>query len=61
VGYFELPSVAHYLIVHPAKRSVIHHRRETTGGIATRILSSGKIQLDPPGLSVLVEEFYAAE
>jgi Uma2 family endonuclease len=57
--YFQVLSVAHYLIVHPTKRSVIHHRREASGGIATRILASGEIQLDPPGISVMVEEFYA--
>jgi Uma2 family endonuclease len=59
--YFQLPSVAHYLIVHPTKRTVIHHRREASGGIATRILSSGELHLDPPGISLMVEEFYAAE
>ena len=57
-GYFNVPSVAHYLIIHPTRRSVIHHRRETSGGIATRILSSGLIRLDPPGISVMVESFY---
>ncbi len=56
--YFQVPSVAHYLIVHPAKRSVIHHRRAASGSIATTILSSGAIPLDPPGITVMVEEFY---
>jgi Uma2 family endonuclease len=60
IGYFQVPSVVHYLIVHPAKRSVIHHRRGPTGEIATRILVSGAIQLDPPGIAVAVEDFYAA-
>jgi len=59
--YFLVPSVAHYLIVHPTKRTVIHHRREASGGIATRILSSGELHLDPPGISMTVEEFYPAE
>jgi Uma2 family endonuclease len=61
VDYFQIPSVAHYLIIHPAKQAVIHHRREEPGGIATRILTSGAIQLDPPGISVTVEEFYPAD
>ncbi len=26
-GYFAVPSVAHYLIIHPTKRVVTHHRR----------------------------------
>ena len=60
-GYFEVPSVAHYLIVNPTKRTVIHHRRDESGSIVTRIMASGEIKLDPPGISVMVEEFYAAE
>ena len=59
--YFQLPSVAHYLIVHPTKRTVIHHQRKASGGIATRILSTGELHLDPPGISMTVEEFYPAE
>ncbi len=59
--YFLVPSVAHYLIVHPTKTTVIHHRREASGGIATRILSSGELTLEPPGISMMVEEFYPAE
>jgi Uma2 family endonuclease len=59
-GYFEVPSVAHYLIVHPTKRTVIHHRRDESGSIVTKIMASGEIKLDPPGLSIMVEEFYAA-
>jgi Uma2 family endonuclease len=58
-GYFLVPSIAHYLVIHPTKKSVIHHRREPSGSIATRILASGEIQLDPPGIAVMVEEFYA--
>ena len=58
--YFRIISVSHYLIVHPTRRSVIHHRREDSGSIATQILASGEIKLDPPGISVMVEEFYAA-
>lgn len=27
VGYFAVPSVQHYLIVHPTKHMVIHHCR----------------------------------
>jgi Uma2 family endonuclease len=37
-GYFSLPSVAHYLIVHPDERYVIHHARGEGESIATRIV-----------------------
>ena len=40
--YFRVPSVAHYLIVHPTRRTVTHHRR-TTDSIDTRIMVNGPI------------------
>ncbi len=57
VGYFKVPSIAHYLIVHPTKRTVIHHRRHGSG-IETRIIASGPIEMDPPGITITVEEIY---
>jgi Uma2 family endonuclease len=56
-GYFLLPSVAHYLIVHPTRRTVIHHRRSGEG-IDTRIIVNGPIKMDPPGIVITVEEIY---
>jgi Uma2 family endonuclease len=56
-GYFAVPSIDHYLIVHPVRRRVIHHRR-IRDGIHTEILSDGLINLDPPGLSVEVADFF---
>jgi Uma2 family endonuclease len=56
-GYFQVPSVAHYLIMHPTKRRIIHHRR-TAAGIETRIIASGDIAMDPPGIVITVEEIY---
>jgi Uma2 family endonuclease len=58
-GYFRVASVAHYLIVHPTRRVVIHHRR-TQDGIATRIVADGPIGMDPPGIAITVEEIYGA-
>lgn len=57
--YFRVASVAHYLIVHPTRRTITHHRR-TASGIDTRIVVNGPIRMDPPGLVVTVEEIYAA-
>ena len=44
-------------IVHPVRRFVVHHRR-TDAGIATAILSGGPIGMDPPGITVAVEELW---
>jgi Uma2 family endonuclease len=58
-GYFRIASVAHYLIVDPDKRIVIHHARGTGDVVATRILSEGVLRLDPPGIEVAIGELFA--
>jgi Uma2 family endonuclease len=50
--YFRVPSVAHYLIIHPTRRTVTNHRR-TDAGIDTRIIVHGPIRMDPSGSSSL--------
>jgi Uma2 family endonuclease len=57
--YFKLPSLHHYLIVWPDKPQIVHHRRtDAGGGIDTKIITSGAIRLDPPGLTITVEDIY---
>ncbi len=60
VDYFRVPSIRHYLIVRADRRSVVHHRRRDDGGIETSIAVEGTILLEPPGLRLAVEDFYAA-
>ena len=57
-GYAKVSSIRHYLIVDPVRRSVIHHKFGDTDVIETRILHSGELQLDPPGLAVPVLAFF---
>ena len=57
--YFKLPSLRHYLIVRPSRPTVIHHARQDDGTIATRILTSGELTLDPPGLRIGVASLFA--
>ncbi len=52
IGYFKLPSVAHYLVLDPDARTVTHYIRD---GAAT-LLASGLLRLDPPGIDVAVED-----
>jgi len=59
-GYFRLPSVAHYLIVDPAKPLVVHHARGSGDTIITRVVTTGTIELDPPGMAVTLADIYAA-
>lgn len=59
-AYFRLPSVQHYLIFWADRPQVIHHRRREDGaGIETRVVTAGDIRLDPPGVTITVEEVYA--
>lgn len=56
--YFRLPSVAHYLIVDPDQRLIIHHARGTDDAILTHIVREGMIALDPPGLTLALADVY---
>jgi Uma2 family endonuclease len=60
-GYLSLPSLAHYLVLDPVRRLVIHHAREDGSRAATRILRSGLLRLDPPGIEIAVEDLFEPE
>lgn len=57
-AYFKLPSVQHYLIVWPDEQRIVRHSRTPNDQVATQVFASGAITLDPPGITVTVEEFY---
>ena len=57
--YFRVPSIQHYLIIRADRHAVVHHRRGDGDRIETRLIAQGRIDLDPPGVSVAVEDFYA--
>jgi len=54
MDYFTVASICHYLILFPERRAVVHHERNATGKIESRIVKDGDIALDPPGLSISV-------
>ena len=58
-SYFSTPSVAHYLILDPERRAVVHHERGKDVSIETRTLTDGPLRLDPPGLAIFVEQLFA--
>lgn len=55
-GYFSLPSLAHYLIVDPDGRTILHHARAPDGRIVSTAVTEGLLALDPPGLEVAVSD-----
>ena len=42
-GYFEVPSVQHYLIVDPDGRTITHHKRAKGDILETRIVAEGAL------------------
>lgn len=59
IGYFQLSSVQHYLVVDPVRYAVIHHYR-TDDGIGTSLLHEGTLKLDPPGIEIDISDFFEA-
>jgi len=57
--YFRLPSLRHYLIVWADQPQIVHHRRGDDGEIETRTVEGGEMGLDPPGITITVEDVYA--
>ena len=53
-GYFQLPSIQHYLVADPDKPLLIVHSRTGGDALATRIVSdaASPLRLDPPGLTI---------
>ena len=58
-GYFKLAGVEHDLIVSARRQEVIYHRCDA-GAIVSRVVHVGAIELDPPGITVDIAEFYPA-
>ena len=59
-AYFQLSTLRHYLVFWAVERRVVHFRRDGGGAdIHTRIVTAGPIVLNPPGVTITVEEVYA--
>ena len=59
-GYFKLARVRHYLIVDPKARAVVHHARDATGAIATKVCDAGDLDLTAVDVRVPVAQFFAS-
>jgi len=57
-GYFRVASIQHYLVIDPDKRLVIQHSRGHDDVVTTRIVTAGQIALEPPGLALMVTDFF---
>lgn len=59
VGYLTVSSIAHYLVIEPYKRAVIHYRRVPADQFATSIVYAGEVTLDPPGFMIALADIFA--
>jgi Uma2 family endonuclease len=57
-GYFQVPSVQHYLIFDTEDGTVTHHKRGTGAVLETRIVAEGVLVLDPPGLEIHLSQLF---
>ena len=55
-SYFRVPAVQHYLIIDMSNRAVVHHKRQSDDLILTALVRKGDIVLDPPGLTIALED-----
>jgi Uma2 family endonuclease len=58
-GYFQVPSIQHYLVIDPEDREVVWHRRAAGGGLEPpQKLRDGSLALDPPGIMLAVADVF---
>ena len=48
----------HYLIVWPKQKYCYHHKRIDDSKVLTTIVRNGRIEFDPPGVSIAMEEIF---
>jgi len=60
-GYFQVPSIAHYLVLDPEEKELIWHRRAPGGGLEPpAVMKDGTLRLDPPGIAFAVADIFRA-
>jgi Uma2 family endonuclease len=58
-GYFQVPSVAHYLVIDPDEHEIIWHRRAAGGSLGPPVaMREGTLRLDPPGIELVVADVF---
>ena len=57
IDYFAIKSVCHYIIVFEDRGCVVHHRRKNAAEkVETTFVTSGEIELTPPGIRISVSD-----
>src|SRR5262245_14894298 len=58
--HFKVASVAHYLIIDPEKKLIVHHARGPGDAILAHVVTTGSIKLDPPGIEIAIADVYGS-
>ena len=59
-GYFQVPSVQHYLVIDGDEQEIIWHRRAASGAVEPPVIvREGSLRLDPPGIEIAVADVFA--
>ena len=59
-GYFQVPTIQHYLILDPEGLTVTHHKRGPGDALETCVLTEGDLNLEPPGLVIALRDIFGA-
>jgi len=57
-GYFDVPTIEHYVIADWEACELIHYRRAGNGISRPAILTGGALRLDPPGIEIAVADVF---
>ena len=61
LGYLSLPSLAHYLIVTPEHRHIVHYWRDADSVWRIGAATGNTLRLDPPGFDLVLVEVFPEE
>jgi Uma2 family endonuclease len=60
-GYFQVPSIQHYVVLDPEDGEIIWHRRAAGGGLEPPVtLREGSLRLDPPGIELAAADIFVS-
>ena len=58
-GYFQVPSIQHYLVIDPEDREIIWHRRAAAGTLEPPLtVRGGSLALDPPRITLAIADVF---
>jgi Uma2 family endonuclease len=58
-GYFQVPSIQHYIVLDPEDREIIWHRRAAGGTLEPPVtLREGSLELNPPGITLAIADVF---